>query len=123
MPSSWSHIKTRLEDIFEPSMNLTLDHDFTLRRGPRKANDILWRYKLAGSWDCAFFIIPRLMEEYKNRPIADIFEPFERDVYFLTDVLRACDRRIGKKKLFYQSFLWDGTNPARKALGIRMKFK
>lgn len=102
-------------------MNLTLDHDFILRRGPRKAKDILWSYKPLYWWDTNTWNIYRLLEEYKNRPVDKLFEPFEKDSYFLIDVLHVCDRRIGHRRLFLESFMFDGANPARKALRYRLK--
>ena len=43
--------------------------------------------------------ISDVIEEYIQRPEAQLMEPFENDKWGITDILRACDRRMGKRRL------------------------
>jgi hypothetical protein len=40
-----------------------------------------------------------LIRDYIDRPRETLFEPFENDRWGLTDILKALDRRIGKRRL------------------------
>ena len=50
-------------------------------------------------WDNDMDAISDLIEEYIERTEADIMSPFENDKWGLTNILRVCDRRIGKRRL------------------------
>lgn len=50
-------------------------------------------------WDTDMDAISNLIEAYIERPEADIMSPFENDKWGLTNILRVCDRRIGKRRL------------------------
>jgi len=43
--------------------------------------------------------ISDLIRDYINRPKEALLEPFENDKWGLTDILKAADRRIGKRRL------------------------
>lgn len=50
-------------------------------------------------WDCDMSDISNVIEEYIQRPKDKLMEPFEKDEWGITDILRVCDRRIGKRRL------------------------
>lgn len=50
-------------------------------------------------WDTDISRISDVIEEYLQCPMADIMKPFENDKWGITDILRVCDRRIGKRRL------------------------
>lgn len=43
--------------------------------------------------------ISNLIESYIQRPVEDILTPFEKDKWGITNILRVCDRRVGKRSL------------------------
>ena len=43
--------------------------------------------------------ISDLIEGYIERPKEKLMEPFENDSFGITNILRVCDRRIGKRRL------------------------
>lgn len=50
-------------------------------------------------WDTDMGDISDLIEAYIERPVEKLMLPFEDDKWGLTDILRSCDRRIGKRRL------------------------
>lgn len=50
-------------------------------------------------WDCDISNISDLIEEYIQRPADKLMDNFENDKWGLTDILRVCDRRLGKRRL------------------------
>jgi len=61
--------------------------------------------------------ISELIRDYINRPKETLLEPFENDKWGLTDILRATDRRIGKKRLLEMN----PENPwAKKIISLRL---
>jgi len=50
-------------------------------------------------WDTEISDISDLLEAYTQRPEAALMQPFEGDVWGLTELLRVCDRRVGKRRL------------------------
>lgn len=50
-------------------------------------------------WNPAVSKISGLIEEYIQRPCDELMEPFENDKWGITDILRVCDRRMGKRRL------------------------
>ncbi len=50
-------------------------------------------------WDTDMRDISDLVEAYIERPVEELMLPFDDDKWGLTDILRACDRRIGKRRL------------------------
>jgi hypothetical protein len=67
--------------------------------------------------------ISNLLREYINRPKDKLFEPFATDRWGLADILRAADRRVGKRKRqeMLRTILNGGTNSTavRKILEAR----
>jgi hypothetical protein len=50
-------------------------------------------------WDGEICDISNVIEEYIQCPESEIMLPFENDVWGITDIMRACDRRLGKRRL------------------------
>ena len=50
-------------------------------------------------WDTDISAISKLIEDYIQRPETEIMKPFDNDKWGLTDILRVCDRRVGKRRL------------------------
>ena len=64
-------------------------------------------------------IISQLLREYIDRPRELLMEPFHRDEWEFTDILRAADGRIGKNRLRVWEKTLDAGNPAQKVLKAR----
>lgn len=60
-----------------------------------------------------------ILDDYVNRPVAELFEPLENDQWELGDILRAADRRLGKKRLLEWAKTLHADNPAHKVLALR----
>jgi hypothetical protein len=61
--------------------------------------------------------ISNLIRDYINCPKEALLEPFENDRWGLTDILRAADRRIGKRRLLEMN----PENPwAKKIISFRL---
>ena len=50
-------------------------------------------------WDTDISAISNMIEEYIQCPESELLNDFENDKWGITDILRACDRRIGKRRL------------------------
>ena len=50
-------------------------------------------------WNDELSDISKVIGEYIERPKDNIMTPFERVKWGITDILRVCDRRIGKRRL------------------------
>lgn len=50
-------------------------------------------------WDCDISDISDVIEAYIECPENELMQPFTDDKWGITDILRACDRRIGKRRL------------------------
>ena len=61
-------------------------------------------------WDTDMGDISDLIEAYIECPVEKLMLPFEDDKWGLTDILRSCDRRIGKRRL---KEMLDGTEDGR----------
>ena len=62
--------------------------------------DTTYRYGFNSyPWDTDIQDISNLIEQYIQRPESELMNPLEEDRWGLTDILRACDRRIGKRRL------------------------
>ena len=51
-------------------------------------------------WDTDISKISDVLEEYIQRPVTELFNDFENDRWGITDILRVCDRRVGKRRLY-----------------------
>lgn len=50
-------------------------------------------------WDSEISEISEVIEEYIQCPESQLMAKFENDNWGITDILRVCDRRIGKRRL------------------------
>lgn len=50
-------------------------------------------------WDKEFSEITKVIEEYIQRPESELMNTFVNDKWGITDIIRVCDRRIGKRRL------------------------
>jgi hypothetical protein len=65
----------------------------------------------------------QVMEQYMDCPVANLFDTLKYDEWELGDILRAADRRIGKKRLLEWGKTLHEENPARKVLAARFGAK
>jgi hypothetical protein len=65
-------------------------------------------------------VIGELLRQYLDRPRPALFEPFGEDLWELTDMLRAADRRVGKAALRAWGAGLDEGHPARPVIEARL---
>lgn len=123
MPKRWSKLQKRLYNIIDSAAEFQIHcalYEMNSNDGyhgnklPRywitigkeivfdypKDFDTSWKYgKTSYPWDTEISEITELINEYIQTPKKKIMQPFENDKWGLTDILRACDRRIGKRTL------------------------
>ena len=63
-------------------------HDTTLKYG-----------RNSYPWDTDISKISEVIEEYIQRPESELMQPFTNDRWSITNIIRVCDRRIGKRRL------------------------
>ena len=123
MSKRWSKLQNRLYNLIEPSVNFQIHcalyemnsnngrHSFKLPRyfitidkeiifDYPKACDRTWKY----GYDTYPVVtdigaISDLIEEYIQCPKTELLKDFENDKWGITEILRVCDRRIGKRRL------------------------
>lgn len=119
----WSKLQSRLYNLIEPSVNFQIHcalyemnsndgyHSLKLPRYFITINkEIIFDYpkdfdttKRYGHnsypWDTDISNISDVIEEYIQRPYDKIMDKFENDKWGITDILRVCDRRLGKRRL------------------------
>lgn len=64
-------------------------------------------------------VIALLLRDYIDRPVARLFERFADDAWEFTDLLRAADRRLGRRRLAVWQAGLDAAHPARPILRRR----
>ena len=123
MPKRWSKLQSRLYNLIDPAVGFQIhcalyemnsNNGYHSSKLPRcfitigkeivfdypKDFDTTLKYgRNSYPWDADMSGISDLIEEYIQRPEEDIMLPFARDIWGLTDILRVCDRRIGKRRL------------------------
>lgn len=123
MPKRWSKLQSRLYELTEPSAEFQIHcalYEMNSNDGyhgsklPRYfitvGKEIVFDYPkdfdttnkhgvTAYPWDTVVSKLSDLIEEYIQRPSDELMEPFENDKWGITDILRVCDRRIGKRRL------------------------
>ncbi len=123
MSKRWSKLQVRLYNLMEPSVDFQIHyalytmHNKKVSHGcelPRcfitVGKEIVFDYpkecdttRIYGTnsypWDGEISDISDLIEQYIQRPEEELMEDFEDDYWNLADVLRVCDRRIGKRRL------------------------
>lgn len=123
MSKRWSKLQSRLYNLIDEDVNfqihcalyemnsnngwhgnklpryfITIDKDIVFDYP--KDCDTTWKYgHNSYPWDTDINQISNLIKEYIECPKSDIMKDFELDRWGLIDILRVCDRRIGKRKL------------------------
>ena len=122
----WSKLRVLIKDLFDP--NLDLDVLCTAHRGENGLQIGRYWFKLDGQeiWSqpqnvselikagkadkVASFITP-ILRQYLDTPKDKIFDlKIDADIWGVVEMLRACDRRIGKRRL--EDLLKKTANPA-----------
>ena len=123
MSKRWSKLQKRLDNLIEPSMNFQI-HCMTYEMNSNDGwhgsklprlfitvdKEIIWDYPKdfdmkdgdnvsAYLWYNEISDINNLIEEYIECPVDNLMNSFENDIFGLTDILRVCDRRVGKRRL------------------------
>jgi hypothetical protein len=65
-------------------------------------------------------IIALLLRDYLDRPVSRLFAPFTDDHWEFTDLLRAADRRLGRRRLAAWRISLDTAHPAQPILRCRL---
>lgn len=123
MSKRWSKLQKRLYNLMDPAVEFQIHcalYEMNSNDGyhgnklPRyfitigkeivfdypKDFDTTYRYGFNSyPWDTDIQDISNLIEQYIQRPESELMNPLEEDRWGLTDILRACDRRIGKRRL------------------------
>lgn len=123
MSKRWSKLQSRLYNLIDPKLNFQIHcalYEMNSNDGwhgnklPRyfimidkeiifdypKDFDTTDRYGYNSyPWDTDISDISNLIEKYIQCPESELFNNFEEDKWGLTDILRVCDRRIGKRRL------------------------
>ena len=119
MAKRWSKLQTRLYNLMDPEINFQIhcalyemrSHNHYGRRMPRYfitiGKEIVFDYprdmtlerKRKSLWVSDVDEISDLISEYIQRPREALMEDFANDKWGLTDILFACDRRMGKRQL------------------------
>ena len=123
MAKRWSKLQSRLYNLMDPDIDFQIHcalyemnsndgyHGSKLLRyfitiGKEivfdypKEFDTTYKYGFNSyPWNPDISDISDLIEEYIQCPESEILKHFENDKWGLTDILRVCDRRIGKRRL------------------------
>ena len=123
MPNRWSKLQSRLYNIIDPEINFQLHcslYEMNSKDGwhgsklPRYFitidKDIVFDYPkdfdtkdeygfTSYPWGPDISDISCMIEEYIQTPTGGLLNKFENDKWGITDILRVCDRRIGKRRL------------------------
>lgn len=139
----WTKLKREVEKLFDPTLGVELRCAVYTHPGksavkmPRHYitldGEIIWDFPapFVGSQHLQYYFDPYwtgadnnswisdLLRAYVDRPRDQLLEPFEDDHWGLTDILRAADRRVGKRNLIKWALTADGEHPARAVLRKR----
>ena len=123
MSKRWSKLQSRLYNIIDPDINMQIQfslYEMNSNNGwhgnklPRyfitidkeivfdypKDFDTTKKYGFNSyPWDTDISGISNVIEEYIQSPKDKILKEFSNDKWGITDILRVCDRRIGKRRL------------------------
>lgn len=123
MSRRWSKLQSRVYNTVDPALNfqihcalyemnsnngyhgsklprywITIDKDIVFDYP--KQFDTTYRYgRNSYPWDTDISNISDSIEEYLQTPRNELLEQFSNDKCKVTDILRVCDRRIGKRQL------------------------
>lgn len=123
MSKRWSKLQSRLYNIIDPDINMQIHfslYEMNSNDGwhgnklPRyfitidkeivfdypKDFDTTKKYGFNSyPWDTDISGISNVIEEYIQSPKDKILKEFSNDKWGITEILRVCDRRIGKRRL------------------------
>lgn len=123
MSKRWSKLQSRLYNLMEPSVKFQIHcclYEMNSNDGwhgnklPRYfitiGKEVIWDYPkqfdttekygvTSYPWDTDISDISNLIEAYIQRPFSELMNKFEDDKWGITEILRVCDRRIGKRRL------------------------
>lgn len=123
MPKRWSKLQRRLYTLIDPTLDFQIHcalyemnskygyHGAKLPRYfitidkrivfdyPKDFIDQTEVYTASYPWNTDIGRLSHLIEEYIQRPESEILNPFEDDHWGITDILRVCDKRVGKRRL------------------------
>ena len=123
MPKRWSKLQSRLYNLIDDSIDFQIHcavYEMNSNDGyhgsklPRyfitidkeivfdypKDFDTSEKYGFNSyPWDTDISAISDIIEEYIQCPDTELMNRFEKDKWGITDILRVCDRRIGKRRL------------------------
>ena len=123
MSKRWSKLQSRLYNIIDPDINMQIHcslYEMNSNDGwhgnklPRcfitidkeivfdypKDFDTTKKYGFNSyTWDTDISGISNVIEKYIQSPKESILKEFSNDKWGITDILRVCDRRIGKRRL------------------------
>lgn len=123
MAKRWSKLQSRLYNLMEPALDFQLHcalYEMNSNDGhhanklPRYfitvGKEIVFDYpknfdttrqygRNSYPWDTEISDISDMIEAYIQRPEAALMQPFDGDIWGLTELLRVCDRRVGKRRL------------------------
>ena len=123
MPKRWSKLQSRLYNLIDDSIDFQIHcavYEMNSNDGyhgsklPRYfitiEKEIIWDYPKdfdttqkygfnSYPWDTDISAISDIIEEYIQCPDTELMNRFEKDKWGITDILRVCDRRIGKRRL------------------------
>ena len=119
MGKRWSKLQARLYNLMEPAVNFQIHCALYEMKSLGHYGSRLSRYfitvdkeivfdypkdmeldkKYIYLWNSDVDKISNLIEEYIQRPKEELFEDFPNDKWGIVDILRACDRCVGKKRL------------------------
>lgn len=123
MAKRWSKLQSRLYNLMDDSLKFQIHcclYEMNSNDGyhgsklPRYyitiGKEIIWDYPKqfdtalkygfnSYPWHTDITDISDLIEEYIQRPFDEIMNDYKNDKWGITDILRACDRRLGKRRL------------------------
>ncbi|MBQ2882960.1 MAG: hypothetical protein IJE43_04190 [Alphaproteobacteria bacterium] len=119
MGKRWSKLQARLYNLMELAVNFQIHCALYEMKSLGHYGSRWSRYFITGDkeivfdypkdmeldkkyiylWNSDVDKISNLIEEYIQRPKDELFEDFPNDKWGIVDILRACDRRVGKKRL------------------------
>ena len=123
MPKRWSKLQSRLYNLMDESIDFQIHcavYEMNSNDGyhgsklPRyfitidkeivfdypKDFDTSEKYGFNSyPWDTDISAISDIIEEYIQCPDTELMNRLEKDKWGITDILRVCDRRIGKRRL------------------------
>ena len=124
MSKRWSKLQQRLYNLMDPELNFQIHCALYEMNGSGPHGNKLPRYFITINkdivfdyprqfntsekygynsypWDGAISSISDIIEEYIQTPKEKLLNGIEGDIYGLTELLLACDRRTSKKMLCY----------------------